>query len=104
MRRNDLGKISFEALIKYRMYLLENNSEKTIDIYALKAYNIDMKGDEQHEAGRLDCTVGKNGWRLKRNGAGHDIYTNGKECETVPRHRELNENLAKAIIKRRGLR
>lgn len=52
----------------------------------------------------LIALLEKNGWRLKRNGAGHDIYTNGKECETVPRHRELNENLAKAIIKRRGLR
>ncbi|MBR3767538.1 MAG: type II toxin-antitoxin system HicA family toxin [Clostridia bacterium] len=46
----------------------------------------------------------KNGWYLKRNGGGHDIYTNGKDCETVPRHKEINENLAKAIIKRRGLK
>ena len=45
----------------------------------------------------------KNGWYLKRNGASHDIYTNGKESETIPRHKELNENLARAIIKRRGL-
>lgn len=30
----------------------------------------------------------KNGWYLKRNGGGHDIYTNGKESETIPRHRE----------------
>ncbi|MGI6249732.1 MAG: type II toxin-antitoxin system HicA family toxin [Acutalibacteraceae bacterium] len=46
----------------------------------------------------------KNGWYLKRNGAGHDIYTNGTENEIIPRHRELKENLAKAIIKRRGLK
>ena len=39
----------------------------------------------------------KNGWYLKRNGSGHDIYTNGKESETIPRHNELKENLAKAI-------
>lgn len=45
----------------------------------------------------------KNGWYLKRNGGAHDIYTDGKECETIPRHKELNENLARAIIKRRGL-
>ena len=44
----------------------------------------------------------KNGWYLKRNGGGHDIYT--KESETIPRHNELKENLAKAIIKRRGLK
>ncbi len=46
----------------------------------------------------------KNGWYLKRNGAGHDIYTNGTSSETIPRHKELNENLVRAIIKRRGLK
>lgn len=46
----------------------------------------------------------KNGWYLKRNEGGHDIYTNGKESKTIPRHRELKENLARAIIKRRGLK
>ena len=46
----------------------------------------------------------KNGWYLKRNGGGHDINTNGKESETIPRHIELKENLARAIIKRRGLK
>lgn len=46
----------------------------------------------------------RNGWRLQRNGTNHDIYTNGKVMEAVPRHREISENLAKAIIKRRGLK
>ena len=46
----------------------------------------------------------RNGWILKRNGANHDIYTNGKESETIPRHNEINENLAMAIIRRRRLR
>lgn len=46
----------------------------------------------------------KNGWYLKRNGGNHDIYTNGVECETIPRHKEIKENLAKEIIKRRNLK
>lgn len=41
---------------------------------------------------------------LERNGNAHDIYTNGSEVETTPRHREINENLAKAIMKRRNLK
>ena len=45
-----------------------------------------------------------NGWYLKRNGANHDVYTNGKDSEMIPRHTEVKENLAKAIIKRRGLK
>jgi predicted RNA binding protein YcfA (HicA-like mRNA interferase family) len=46
----------------------------------------------------------KNGWYFKRNGANHDIYTNGKVIEPIPRHTEINEKLAKAIIKKLGLR
>lgn len=46
----------------------------------------------------------KNGWRFKRSGANHDLYTNGKDCETIPRHTEIAEALAQAIIKRRGLK
>lgn len=46
----------------------------------------------------------QNGWRLKRNGNNHDIYTNGQAMETIPRHREIKETLALDIIKRRGLK
>lgn len=46
----------------------------------------------------------RNGWYLKRNGSNHDVYTNGKCIEIIPRHTEVKENLAKAIIKRRGLK
>lgn len=46
----------------------------------------------------------KNGWYFKRNGGNHDIYTNGKDTEMIPRHREVKENLAKSIIKRNGLK
>lgn len=47
----------------------------------------------------------KNGFELVPNeGARHDKYRRGNETEMVPRHREVNEELAKAIIKRRGLK
>lgn len=46
----------------------------------------------------------KNGWWKEREGGNHIIYTNGKESEPIPIHKELNEQLAKAIIKRRGLK
>ena len=45
-----------------------------------------------------------NGWWLARSGGGHDIYTNGTKFEPIPRHKEINELLAKAIIKRQGLK
>ena len=46
----------------------------------------------------------RNGWSFKRDGANHDVYEKGGVMEVVPRHREISENLAKAIIKRRGLK
>lgn len=44
-----------------------------------------------------------NGWWLLRNGSNHDIYTNGKRSEAIPRHAEIKEQLAKSIIRRNGL-
>ncbi len=38
------------------------------------------------------------GWWLKREGANHEIWTNGVDVEPVPRHREINELLAKKIL------
>lgn len=43
------------------------------------------------------------GWYLKRSGGGHDIYTDGIHTEPIPRHTEINEQLAKAIIKKHNL-
>lgn len=48
--------------------------------------------------------LNKNGWYFKRSGANHDLYTNGIDTETIPRHSEINENLAQTIIRRRGLK
>lgn len=42
------------------------------------------------------------GYSLKRNGGNHDIYGKGKYVVEVPRHREINERLAKKIIKDLG--
>jgi mRNA interferase HicA len=46
----------------------------------------------------------RNGWYLERNGSSHDIYTNGRHRESVSRQREIDEDLIKAIIARRGLK
>lgn len=46
----------------------------------------------------------KNGWWLQRHGTNHDNYTNGQRSEPVPRHSEIKETLAQAIIRRQGLK
>lgn len=44
------------------------------------------------------------GCHLKREGAAHSIWVNPKTgiTETVPRHNEIKENLAKKILKNMG--
>jgi predicted RNA binding protein YcfA (HicA-like mRNA interferase family) len=44
----------------------------------------------------------KNGWWFDREGGNHTIYTNGIDREPISRQTEIDEVLAKRIIKRRG--
>lgn len=43
------------------------------------------------------------GFVFDRHGSSHDIYVRENAKETIPRHREIDERLAKAILKRNGL-
>ena len=40
------------------------------------------------------------GWAPVRHGRRHDVWTNGMVQEAVPRHAEINERLALAILVR----
>lgn len=44
------------------------------------------------------------GWYFLRNGANHEIYTDGKNQEAIPRHPDIKENLARGLIKKWGLK
>ncbi|MBI5526491.1 MAG: type II toxin-antitoxin system HicA family toxin [Deltaproteobacteria bacterium] len=39
------------------------------------------------------------GWRFLRHGGKHDVWTDGENEVAVPRHDEINEYTAKAIVK-----
>lgn len=49
-------------------------------------------------------TFERNGWWFKRSGDEHDVYTDGKHIESIPRHREINEITAKKMIRKWGLK
>ena len=42
------------------------------------------------------------GWTFQRHGGNHDVWTNpdGSFAEFLPRHAEINEKLAKVILRR----
>lgn len=43
------------------------------------------------------------GFEFVRHGGNHDIYKRENDEEKIPRHREVNEKLAKAILRKWGL-
>ena len=43
------------------------------------------------------------GFRFSHHGSRHDIYKRGHDKEEIPRHREIDEELAKFIIRKWGL-
>ena len=43
------------------------------------------------------------GFEFVRHGGEHDVYMRGAQKEEIPRHKEVNEKLAKAILRRWGL-
>jgi predicted RNA binding protein YcfA (HicA-like mRNA interferase family) len=42
------------------------------------------------------------GWLLVRHGARHDVWSDGEREIAVPRHNEINEYTAKAILREAG--
>ena len=51
----------------------------------------------------LEKRLKKAGFVFVRHGGKHDVFQRGKDEEQLPRHTEINENLAKAIIKKWNL-
>ncbi len=45
----------------------------------------------------------KAGFRFYDHGSNHDRYIKGDVIEQIPRHKEINERLAKDILKRNGI-
>jgi predicted RNA binding protein YcfA (HicA-like mRNA interferase family) len=43
------------------------------------------------------------GWYFVRRGGNHDIYTNGVKIEPISHSKEIDEVLAKKILKRNGI-
>lgn len=44
------------------------------------------------------------GFKFDSHGSNHDKYKRGKDVIMLPRHRDINEKLAKGIIKKWGLK
>lgn len=47
----------------------------------------------------LEKFLRRYGWWLLRQGGSHEQWTDGTNVVSVPRHRELKENMARGIMK-----
>lgn len=45
----------------------------------------------------------ESGFEFERHGGNHDVYRRGSDIEQIPRHKEVNEKLARAILRKWGL-
>lgn len=48
----------------------------------------------------LESKLRELGWEFLRHGGNHDIWALGEDTIPVPRHNEINENLARSILKK----
>ena len=48
----------------------------------------------------LEARLKKAGWAFIRHGGNHDVWGKGEQQEAVPRHNEINEHLAKKILRK----
>jgi len=68
--------------------------KKSLEIVHRYMYNEVMKKKA------LEKRLKKCGWWLDRHGSNHDIWTNGKVAEPVPRHPEVNERISRKILQK----
>lgn len=65
-------------------------------------YNI-IRGGEGMKQRDLVKKLESVGFKFERHGGNHDVYVRGSDVEQIPRHKEVNERLAKAILRKWGL-
>lgn len=52
----------------------------------------------------LERILKEHGFELERNGANHDIFSDGNKSIPIPRHKEIRERTVKDILKEAGIR
>ncbi len=69
-----------------------------------KMYNMYLSGGYSMKRRDLIKKMENAGFVFDRHGGDHDVYKRGNDKESIPRHKEINESLAKFIIKKWGLK
>jgi mRNA interferase HicA len=65
-----------------------------LDIVHSYVYDRDVKRKD------LEKTLKGMGWWFLRHGGRHDVWTDGDREEPIPRHTDINEKLARSILRK----
>ena len=76
--------------------------KKAVDLYTLNVYIMIMEEAFMKQR-ELIKKLEAAGFEFSRHGGNHDVYVRGSDIEQIPRHKEINEMLAKAILRKWGL-
>lgn len=74
-----------------------------LDCCAMSVYNNVVRGKWMKQRDLIN-KLEDAGFIFERHGGNHDIYRRGNDIEKVPRHKEVNESLARLIIRKWKLR
>ena len=79
-----------------------SNTYLNVEKCVFSVYNIIMRRTQMKQRDLIKKLEAA-GFEFLRHGGNHDIYKRGDDEEKIPRHREVNERLAKAILRKWGL-
>ena len=74
----------------------------SIDKCVLNVYNNSQKGDIMKQRDLIKKLEAA-GFVFERHGGNHDVYRRENEIENIPRHKEIDERLARAILRKWGI-
>lgn len=89
-------------IIAYFFIIVYFVFKKVVDLYTLNVYIIIMEEAFMKQR-ELIKKLEAAGFEFSRHGGNHDVYVRGSDIEQIPRHKEINEMLAKAILRKWGL-
>ena len=70
---------------------------QTLQLLTVYTYPCTVKPMKRRDLERARSQLG---WTFLCHGGKHDVWTNGKREEAIPRHTEMHDKLAQAILRR----
>ena len=96
--------ISRILLVTFHFRIFSTRASIPFDTHVLSTYSTIKEEFNKLRTRDLIKLFEQNGWCFLNHGGNHDIYINGNLKEQIVRHKETNEHLAKALIRKYDLK